>query len=105
RGLKDERRPPADPRGDQPADQWSRCGANAAQPADRPESPGPRGEIGEPQRREDVDGRNQQRSADAPEAEFPQDQYAKIRDTALRRAPTPYSVRPKVKHRFRPQRS
>ena len=78
-GLEDERGPPADSRGDHAADQRPGRGADAAEPADHAEGPGARGEVGEPQRREDVDGRDQQRRADALEHRVAEDQHAEIR--------------------------
>ena len=79
RGLEDERRPPADPRRDHTSDQRPCRGADTPQPADRAEGPGTRGEIAEPQRREDVDGRDQQRRTDALEHRVPEDQHAEAR--------------------------
>ena len=78
-GLKDECGPPTDRGRDQPADQWSCGGADAAHPADDPERAGTRGEIAEPQRREDVHGRDQQRRADALQYGVTQDQHAEPR--------------------------
>ena len=91
--------------GDETADQRSRRGADAAQPADDAEGPGTRREVAEPQRREDVDGRDQQRRADALEHRVAEDQHAEPGETALSSAPIPYSTRPAVKQRLRPQRS
>ena len=64
-GLEDERCPPADRGGDQAPEQRPGGGADAAHRADRAERAGPRGDPGEQQRRQDVDGRDQQRGADA----------------------------------------
>ena len=78
-GLKDERRAPADPGRDDTADQRScRC-ADATQPADDAEGPGSRREIVEPERRQDVDGRDQQRRPDALQHRVAEDQHAKPR--------------------------
>ena len=79
RGLEDERGPPADSSGDHAPDQRSGRRADAAQPADHAEGPGARREIGEPQRREDVDGRDQQRRTDALEHRVAEDQHAEAR--------------------------
>ena len=62
-----------------PADQRPRRGADAAQPADHAEGPGTRRQIGEPQRREDVDRGDQQRRADAFEDRVAEDQHAEAR--------------------------
>ena len=48
-------------------------------PADHAKGPGTRGEIGEPDRREDVDGRDQQRRTDAFEDRVAEDQHAEAR--------------------------
>ena len=78
-GLEDEGRPPADGGGDEAADQRPGGGADAAQRADRPERAGTRGDLGEQQRREDVDGRDQQRRADAFEDRVAEDEDAQAR--------------------------
>ena len=75
-GLEDEGRPPADRRGDEAADQRPGRGADAAHRADRAERPGARGDLGEQQRGEDVDGRDQQRGADALEDRVAEDEHA-----------------------------
>ena len=61
--LEDERGPPTDGGGDEPADQRSGGGADAAHPGDDPEGPRSRRDIAEEQRGEDVHGRDQQRGA------------------------------------------
>src|SRR5262245_4552973 len=63
------------------------------------------GAIAEPQRREDLDGRDQQRRPDALEDRVAEDQPPSFGDDALSRAPIPYSSSPPRKHRLRPQRS
>ena len=63
--LEDEGRPPADGRSDEAADERPGGGADAARRADRAERAGTRSKLGEQQRREDVDGWDQQRRADA----------------------------------------
>ena len=65
--------------GDHAADQRPGRGADPSQPADHAEGPGARGEVGEPQRREDVDRRDQQRSTDALEHRVAEDQHAEVR--------------------------
>ena len=86
-GLEDEGRPPADRRGDQAADQRAGRGADAAHRADHAERPGPRGDLGEQQRGEDVDRRDQQRRADALEDRVAEDEHAQAgRDRAHQRA-------------------
>ena len=77
--LEDERGAPADPRGDHTADQRPCRRADAAEPADDAERPGARGELGEPQRREDVDRRDQERGADALEHRVAEDQHPEVR--------------------------
>ena len=64
-----------------------------------------RRQIAEGHRREDVDGRDQQRRADPFEHRVAEDQHAETGDSRAQRAPIPYSVRPPMKHRLRPQRS
>ena len=78
-GLEHEGRPPTDRRGDETADQRSGRGADAAHPADHAERPGTRREVGEQHRGEDVDGRDQQRGADALEDRVAEDQHAEAR--------------------------
>jgi len=81
--LEDERRPPADRRSDEAADQRTCRRADAPQPADHAEGAGARGEIAEPQGREDVDGRDQQGRADPLEHGVAKDQHAEPgRDSA-----------------------
>ena len=50
--------------------------ADATHAADHAEGPGTRREVGEQHRREDVDGRDQQRGADAFEDRVAEDQHA-----------------------------
>ena len=81
-------------------------GADAAHPADHAERPRARRDVGEEHRGEDVDGRDQQRGADAFEDRVAEDQHAEARATprsSPRRSRT--RSRPAVKHRFRPHRS
>ena len=61
---------------DEAADQRPGRGADAAQPADHAERPGARRDVAEPDRREDVDGRDQQGGADALEDGVAEDQHA-----------------------------
>ena len=51
-------------------------GADAAQRADHAERAGPGGELGEQQRGQDVDGRDQQGGADALQDRVAEDEYA-----------------------------
>ena len=74
--LEHERRPPTDRGGDETSDQRSGGGADASHPGDHTEGPGPRRDVGEEQRREDVDGRDQQGGADAFEDRVAEDQDA-----------------------------
>ena len=63
--LEDEGRSPADRRRDQTTDQRSRRGADAPHRADRAERASTRSDLGEQQRREDIDRRDQHRGAHA----------------------------------------
>ena len=76
RGLEQERGSPADRGGDQAPDQRAGRGADAAHPADAAERPGARLQIGEQQRGEDVDRRDQQGRADAFQDRVAEDQDA-----------------------------
>jgi hypothetical protein len=88
-GLEKERCPPADGGGDEAPDQRARCGADATHPGDDPEGPGPRGDVGEQQRGEDVDRRDQQRGANPFEYRVADDQYPETGgDRAYQRADT-----------------
>ena len=71
--------PPADRRRDEAADQWPRRGADAAHAADQAKGAGPRLDVVEEHRREDVDGRDQQGRADALEGRVADDQDAETR--------------------------
>ena len=63
--LKDKRGPPTDAGRDHAPYQRAGRGADPSEAANRTKCPGPRGEIAEPQRCEDVDRRDQQRSTNA----------------------------------------
>jgi hypothetical protein len=79
RGLKDERRAPADRGGDHTADQRPGGGAEPAQPADHAERACAGGQVAEAQRGQDVDRRDQQRGADALEHRVAEDQHPEPR--------------------------
>ena len=66
-GLEDERGPPADSRGDRPADQRPGGCADSAHAADHPEGPRAGLQVPEQDGDEDVDGRDQQGGADSQE--------------------------------------
>ncbi len=85
--LEHERCPPADRGGDQAADEWTGCGADATHRADRSEGPRAGGELGEEQGREDVDRRDQQGRPDALEDRVAEDRMPSPGETALSRAP------------------
>ena len=81
-------------------------GADASHARDHAEGPGARGDVGEEQRREDVDGRDQQRRCR--HLRGSSCRGSGRRDRATRRSATRRSrrpTRPMVKHRLRPHRS
>src|SRR4029079_7385168 len=69
-----EARSPADRGGDQAADQRARRGADPTQRADDSEGSSARGDLGEEQRSQDVDRRDQQRGTDTFEDGVAEDQ-------------------------------
>jgi len=79
RRLQQERGAPADRGGDQPADQRSGGGADAAHPADHAEGTRPRLGVVEVQRGEYVDRRDHQRRADALKGRVAEDQHPEPR--------------------------
>src|SRR3954451_7685717 len=77
--LEDERRPPADRGGDEPADERTGCRTDAAHRADGSERLGSRRQVGEEERREDVDGRDEQRGANTFEDGVADDEHTEPR--------------------------
>jgi hypothetical protein len=105
RRLEQERGSPADGRGDQSPNQRAGGGADAPHAADAAERPGARGQVGEDERGQDVDGRDQQGRAEAFQERVAKDQDAEPGGDRAQKAPTPYTVSPTVKQRLRPTRS
>ena len=78
--LEDEGGSPTDRGGDEATDQRARRGADPAERADRPERAGARGELGEQQRGQDVDRRDQQRGADTLEDRVAEDEDTRAQE-------------------------